>query len=332
MTNEIPQTTAPRMPRLGWLDVARAIALFTMATYHFVWDLEYFGYAEPGTAVSLPMRLYAHAIAGSFLFLAGASLYLAHGAGIIWPRFWTRLAKVTGAALLITVATWFAMPDQFIYFGILHNIAVASLLGLVFLRVPGIVSLLIAGLVIAAPFYLRDPFFNTPALYWVGLSQAVRPSNDYVPLLPWFGPFLAGIAVLKLLVRYQLTGWLTGTRAALHRSFQLLSTAGRHSLAIYLAHQPVLIGLLWCCTLIFPPASPDPALSYIHSCQKACVVQSGETFCEAFCSCTLGELQSRNLFDELESGRLDVNNDERVLDISRQCTMSAQGKEQQTHE
>jgi uncharacterized membrane protein len=318
------QSPAHKMPRLGWMDAMRGIALITMATYHFTWDLDYFHYIPAGTAYSLPMRLYAHAIASTFLFLAGASLFLAHANGIKWQSFGKRFAKIGTAAALVTIATFFAMRDEFIYFGILHEIALASLIGLIFLRAPVLLTLAVAAFAIAAPYFLRGPFFDVPALYWVGLSDTVRRSNDYVPMLPWIGPFLVGIATIRLLLRFDRTAWLAGTGARKNPAYKMLSFAGRHSLAFYLLHQPVLFGLLWCFAQIFPAASPDQALSYMNSCTSACIADRGETFCQSFCACTLTELKSRSLFDALENGEIDVSRDERVAGLSRQCTISAQ--------
>jgi uncharacterized membrane protein len=313
--------------RLHWMDALRGFALIAMATYHLAWDLEFFHYLDAGTASSLPLKIYARSIASSFLFLAGFSLYLAHGKGIRWRPFWIRFGKVAAAALLVTAATFFAMRDEFIYFGILHNIAAASLIGLLFLRVPAPVTLLVAAAAIAAPLYLRNAVFDTPALYWVGLSESVRRSNDYVPLLPWLGPFLIGIASAQLLIKRRLINLLAGERAQKIHGFSELSTVGRHSLAFYLLHQPILIAIVWCIAQVFPAASPDPALSYMQSCKAACAAQQSESFCSSFCGCTLTELKSQNLFDVLERGDLDVNNDARVLGISRQCTRTAQGQE-----
>ena len=158
-------TVTQPLGRLHWMDALRGIALITMATYHLSWDLEFFNYLAPGTANSLPLKIYARSIASSFLFLAGFSLYLAHGRGIRWQPFWKRLAKIVVAALLVTVATFFAMRDEFIYFGILHNIAAASLIGLLFLRAPPLVNIVVAAAAIAAPIWLRDGFFDTQPLY-----------------------------------------------------------------------------------------------------------------------------------------------------------------------
>ncbi len=98
---------------------------------------------------------------------------------------------VAGSALLITVATYVAFPDSFIFFGILHNIAAASLVGLLFLRAPAAVTLLAAAAAFILPQYVQSELFNVKWLAWIGFSTFPPRSNDYVPLLPWLAPFLA---------------------------------------------------------------------------------------------------------------------------------------------
>lgn len=59
--------------RIALLDALRGLALVAMAVYHFVWDLEFFGYVAAGTAGTGGWRMFARLIASSFLFLAGYS-------------------------------------------------------------------------------------------------------------------------------------------------------------------------------------------------------------------------------------------------------------------
>lgn len=225
--------------RVLWLDMARSLAVLGMVIYHFTFDLGMFGFIAPYTAVTGFWALFARAVAGSFLALAGFSLFLAHGRGIDWPRFWQRFGLVAGAALLITVATWFALPAQFIFFGILHSIALSSLLGLAFLRLPWGVTLLVAVVVLALPQIYRDVAFDTPLLVWVGLAPQFPSTLDYEPLFPWFGAFLLGLA----LAQFMRQG--AGMRRAVPSPILArLAWPGRHSLVIYLLHQPILIGLL----------------------------------------------------------------------------------------
>jgi uncharacterized membrane protein len=150
--------------------------------------------------------------AGSFLFLAGVSLWLGHGAGIRWRGFWRRFVKVAGAAAVITAATWVAMGDVFIFFGILHAIAAASLLGLLFLRVPVVGLLALTALAFAAPSFARAEVFDPWWMWWTGLQTVSVRSVDYVPLAPWFGPFLLGMALGRAGSRFGLWSRLAAWR------------------------------------------------------------------------------------------------------------------------
>jgi uncharacterized membrane protein len=229
--------------RIVALDLARALALVAMAVFHFTFDLELFGLVPQGTTMLPSWRWLAYLTAGTFLFLAGASLWLAHGQAIRWGGYWRRLAMVGAAALAITVATYVAMPDAFIFFGILHCIAAASLLGLAFLRLPAAVLIVLGVAVIWLPQVLRIEALNAPWLWWTGLQATSARSVDYVPIFPWFGPFLFGIATARLMTRAgawdRLAQWRAGPVA------RALAWPGRHSLAVYLIHQPVLISLVW---------------------------------------------------------------------------------------
>nr|WP_234804036.1 DUF1624 domain-containing protein [Ensifer adhaerens] len=297
-----------------------------MALYHFVWDLEFFGYVAAGTAGTGGWKIFARLIASSFLFLAGYSLVLGQWPTLRFHAFLRRFAKIAGAAALITIATYFAFPDTFIFFGILHSIAAASLVGLLFLRLPAAVSFVAAAAAIVAPLYLRSPIFDAPWFWWVGLSETLPRSNDYVPLLPWLGPFLLGLGAAKLF-HARLVAALS------HRS----STAGkgrlwttplvfgsRHSLAIYLIHQPVLIGLVYLFSLISPPTLPDPKEAYRSNCVAACNQGNPAVPCDSFCGCTLDRLVEQNLFDSLNRGEIKVSTDERIARIAQQCTMNVQ--------
>lgn len=314
-----------RIPRIPLIDQARGVALIAMAIYHFTWDLGFFGYIEPETATTGGWRIFARLIAGSFLFLAGFSLVLGHVQGFRLRPFLVRFGKIASAAALISIATYFAFPDTFIFFGILHAIAAVSLVGLAFLRLPVIVTLLAAAAAVAAPFYLHAPLFDHPALWWVGLSVNVPRSNDYVPLLPWLAPALLGIAISKLFVASALPERLAGfggTTKVWWKS--LLEKAGRHSLAIYLVHQPLLISLVYVASLVVPAPAADPVAGYTKSCIRACENERDAGFCQSFCGCTLTGLTEQNLFADLMRGAIDPAKDERITAISSQCTADAE--------
>ena len=234
--------------RLPALDLARTAALIGMVVFHFTYDLEMFGYLTPGTMYLWGWQAFASLVAGSFLFLAGFSLALAHGAGIRWPAAARRLLTLGAAAALVTTATYLAMPDSFIFFGILHSITAASVIGLALLalRAPAPLILLAAAAVFAAARWLKTSAFDAPWLLWLGLGTQPRLSLDYEPLFPWLAPFLLGLGIARLVMQHGLLARRTSPPPAL----RVLAWPGQHSLAIYLIHQPVLISLLWAVTQV----------------------------------------------------------------------------------
>jgi uncharacterized membrane protein len=307
-----------RAPRIQSIDLARGAALMAMAIYHFTWDLEFFGYLEPGLTAQGGWKLFARCIASSFLFLVGVSLVLGHGKGIRWPSFVKRLAMVAGAALAISVVTYFAVPGGFIFFGILHQIALASLLGLLFLRLPAVVILAAAIAVVSAPQFLRSPFFDHPAWWWVGLSTVNPRSNDYVPLFPWFGAVLAGMAAAKFA---QSTGLLNRLAdVTFGRWSRPAVFAGRHSLAFYLIHQPVLIGCLWLFSQFWPAAMETPQVSFRNACETGCAETRSEEFCVAYCACMLDGLESENALDSVFASEQSAPLRDRIQAMVQECT------------
>ena len=235
----------PKKPaRVAVIDVLRGIALLAMIAFHFSWDLEFLALAETNVTGNPLWIAFAHATAGSFLVTVGISLVLAHGAGIKVAPFARRLAVIAAAAGLATVGSWFTSPDGLILFGILHCIAVSSVLGLAFLRAPVALIVLAAVICLAAPWIWTSPAFNAPGWLWLGLATDPQPADDYIPLLPWFGLVLAGIAIARIALAYRppetWARWQPRDPVT-----HLLAFGGRHSLIVYLVHQPLLLGALW---------------------------------------------------------------------------------------
>lgn len=308
--------------RLEIIDFARGAALVAMAIYHFAWDLEFFGYAPVGMTASGGWRLFARCIASSFLFLVGVSLVLAHARGVRWRPFLKRMAMVAGAAAAISLVTWVATPGGFIFFGILHQIALASLLGIAFLRVPAALTALIALAVIAAPHYLRSSVFDHPALWWVGLSSANPRSNDYVPLFPWFGAVLLGMAAAQIGERLGIFARLRPI--TLPRATGIVQEAGQHSLAFYLIHQPVLIGAIWLFSQVVPAAEKPRDLEFMQACSAQCEPAQNANYCAIYCVCVLDRLERAELFDEIYDGRPSQQASQRLQEFVEACSYEAE--------
>lgn len=229
--------------RIALVDWARTAAIIGMVTFHFGRDLEVVGLVPPGTTFGGWWDIWARSVAGSFLFLAGLSLWLAHGDGVQWRGYLRRLSILVVAAIGVSVVTYFATPQIWVRFGILHSIALASVLSLPFLWAPWWVTLATAGAVLALAPGLQSEAFNGVWLLWLGLGTTWPPMMDWEPMVPWLAPMLAGVALGRLGSSLdwwiRLADWQAGP--------DWLAWPGRHSLAIYLIHQPVIIGgmLAW---------------------------------------------------------------------------------------
>ena len=301
------------IPRLDYLDHARGLALLAMATYHFSWDLELFGYLPAGTASHGFLKYYARGIASSFLFMVGFSLVLATVNGVIWPSFLKRLSMVGGAALAISIATYFAFPNGWIFFGILHHIAAASLIGLLFVRIHWFFSLLAAIIAFALP-QLNLLTTTSNWLSFIGLYEMLPNSNDFVPLFPWLSASFVGIASAKMVLA---TGWikmLSQPKANTGPARQL-KFLGQHSLAFYLVHQPVLIGLVWLTTQIIPPDQNTVSAGFQSECKQVCGQQFNEKQCQTYCTCFENELTD----NAVQWSQLPVQDQSKV--ISNKCTL-----------
>ena len=278
--------------RIDALDLARGVALIAMAIYHFTWDLENFGYVQPGLTGHGGWKIFARCIASSFLFLMGVSLVLAHTRGIHWRSFWRRWLGVVAGAVAITLVTFFVTPQGYVFFGILHEIALASLLGLAFLRLPYGATALAGLAVVALPQFVTTDLTDPKWLAWIGMAAKPPVSNDYVPLFPWFGAVLLGMAAAQYAASIDAWSRLRLWNPTLRRAAPL-AWLGRHSLLFYLLHQPLLFGLVAGTAMVFPP---DLSQRLEREVKAECMTStSNEPLCTRYTSCLMNGLREQDL-------------------------------------
>ena len=232
--------------RIDGIDALRGAALLWMAAFHFGFDLHQFGYWQQDYYRDPFWTTQRTVILSLFLFCAGLSTAVAQDAGQGAVRFWRRWAQVAGCAVLVSVGSALVFPRSWIAFGVLHGMALMLLLARPAARLGALLwPLAAAGLLL--PALWRHELFNSPWLSWTGLVTRKPVTEDYVPLLPWFGVMLAGVAAGQWLLAHRRAQAAGGQPRAL----QPLAVLGRWSLSFYMLHQPVFFGVLMAWTALW---------------------------------------------------------------------------------
>jgi len=238
--------------RFWEIDVLRGLAIMLMVIYHLIFDLTYFGIFSFNLSSGF-LWWFARAVAFIFLFLVGVSLTLSYTRsqlkgirqenGALFPKYLKRGVKIFSLGLLVTLATWMFIPEDFIVFGVLHFIGMAIVLEYPFLN-KKYLNLVLGFIFIIAGFILAQFPVSYSWLLWLGLKPAGFITVDYFPLFPWLGVVSLGIFTGKILYpgykrRFHLPN------LSKNPSIEIFSFMGRHSLLIYLLHQPLLIMILY---------------------------------------------------------------------------------------
>jgi uncharacterized membrane protein len=231
--NPAAQHTGQRIPLV---DEFRGLAVLLMAGFHFCYDLSIFGFLnfEMNGGFFSWLRFL---IVTLFFIAVGAGLYLGHSNTIHWRRFCLRELKIVAGALVISLTTYLMYPQSWVWFGVLHFIAVASLVALPFIQAPTVA--LITGVAIFLLYNLLD-WFNLTFLYQAlqATLHLPRGTQDLTRLIPWLGMVLIGI----YLGSRRFWGVYSMPLGLLRRPIAWL---GHHSLLFYLLHQAPLFGLAW---------------------------------------------------------------------------------------
>lgn len=225
--------------RIWELDAVRGLCLLLMIYCHIVYDLtELFAVVKLKDPTFYNWAMDYTGI--FFLTLSGISVTLGNH-----PV--KRGLTVIGGGMLCSIATYFLYRVDFapksilIYFGILHCLGVCMLLWPLLRKLPfWVLGILGAGILL-----INLPPVKTDSLWLLpfGIRPARWASSDYFPLVPYLGYFLIGSAAGKLLYKNK----KSLLPACSFFPIPQLCFMGRHSLLIYLLHQPILAGIIAIC-------------------------------------------------------------------------------------
>jgi len=228
--------------RIWEIDFLRGLSIILMVCYHLLFDLGEFvgikkclGWSTDLSSVAWTVAQYF--FAGLFVILSGISSTLSRSNA-------RRGLKLLAVSLVVSAATYIFDPSSTVYFGILQCLAFSILIYGVGFEKAGPVACavwgaLVLGSTVALRLLMRGVEVRFDWLLPFGITSPSFSSFDYFPLFPWFGIFLAGSALGKSV--YASKRSLVPVR--LPETF--INVAGRHSLLIYILHQPVILGILY---------------------------------------------------------------------------------------
>lgn len=222
--------------RIWEVDFFRGIAIILMIIFHLNYDLREYYSINLGLTDTFWTGLQI-LIGTIFSFLSGTSRSFTRNSlnqGLI----------TLGYGMLLTLITYFVSPEVYIKFGILHFMGISMIL-YHFMQKIGTKLLLPLGIVVIFLGNIFEKLTITQTfLFPIGLTDAAFASLDYYPLFPWFGVFLIGVFVGRMLYKEKRSIFKFGSEK------NGLSFLGRHSLFIYLVHQPLILALLYIASFI----------------------------------------------------------------------------------
>ena len=252
---DIPSKNKPAAGRYALLDELRGLDLLSMIGYHACWDLIFLFGMSAAWYTGWQGHLWQQSICWVFILLSGFCLPLGH-------RPLRRGLIVSGAGVLVTAVTLLFMPEDRVIFGVLTFLGTAMLLTGVLepllKKIPPAAGLAVSAVLFALTYHLDERWLGfgglrlaLPDAWYANYFTAFFGflpfdfySTDYFALLPWLFLFWAG---------YFLHGVVGRARMEpLRRSVcPALGWMGRHSLVLYLLHQPVIYAVLTVWAMIF---------------------------------------------------------------------------------
>lgn len=240
--------------RIGTIDEIRGLCIIAVVVYHFfytaseIFRLAWFMETFPSLKIIQPF------LPVTFIILSGLSFNLSHDNT-------KRGFLLMEIAILITLVTAIFIPSQVIWFGIIHFLAVANLAcgqsKKVLDKIPFVLGIILSAILFVATYNIGkgyigipsfsvsvpDIFYTTDAVMMLGTHSRSFYTADYAPVLPWIFLFTCSLFAGRYL--HKLPKFFKKTH------IRPLAFIGRHTLIIYLVHQPIIFGTLYVLTKLF---------------------------------------------------------------------------------
>lgn len=233
--------------RYHLLDVIRGITIISMVCYHAAWDVVYIVGHDWPFYHTHGAFVWQQSICWTFIMLSGFCMTLS-------VHKWRRGLLVYACGLLVSAVTLVFLPEDRVVFGVLTFIGTAMLITALFYdelaKIPPFVGIILNAwlfylfrnvnsgylqLIPGRTVKLPSSWYHGYVFTYLGFMDPTFYSTDYFSVLPWLFLFWVG---LFLGFSAQRHGWIHAR--VMHWNIPPLSFLGRHSLLIYLLHQPVL--------------------------------------------------------------------------------------------
>jgi uncharacterized membrane protein len=241
--------------RFWEIDLARTVAVIIMIVFDVLYVLNYLDIQNTGVPGPYKGAWWwiTEVNVSVFTLLAGVSLTISYSRGKKISSFMLRGLRIFGWGMVITLLTWLIAPDRYVRFGILHFFGIAFILAPFFTRFR-FINLILGAALMAIGIYLFEQGIYVDSRWLLWLMPYGFSTMDYWPLVPYFGLFLVGMFFGEILYpqgnrRFHIPEFSNPVASA-------LTLPGRHSLVMYIAHWPILIGIMFA-------LYPDKILPYL---------------------------------------------------------------------
>lgn len=233
--------------RFAEIDLWRGIAVIGMIVFHVFYILDYFEVIENNMRSGWWLLL-ARFVQISFLLLVGISMAISMQRNLkagyskqhYYFKQWKRAMFVLLCAMIVSLATWVFDSERFVRFGILHLIAVGIFIFSLIANKKKLALGLGAGALLFGLMIDKIHTVDSVVLGTFGFQTTKFLSFDYFPIFPWISAIAIGIALGNFIYKNAEQRWnlITAGKFFIVRDILFL---GRHSLAIYMTHLPVIV-------------------------------------------------------------------------------------------